>query len=35
LREQKIDCNIVEPKFAEVEADHWAACHLYAPSRPN
>lgn len=35
LREYKIDCNIVEPKFAEVEADHWAACHLYAASRPN
>lgn len=35
MREYKIDCNIVEPKFAEVEADHWAACHLYAPSRPN
>ncbi|MBE7550947.1 MAG: ATP-binding cassette domain-containing protein [Anaerolineales bacterium] len=35
LRDYKIDCNVVEPKFAEVEADHWAACHLYAPSRPN
>jgi oligopeptide transport system ATP-binding protein len=35
MREYKIDCNIVEPKFAEVEADHWAACHLYGPSRPN
>ncbi len=29
-----IDCDIVEPKFAEVEEDHWAACHLYEPSRP-
>jgi oligopeptide transport system ATP-binding protein len=35
LREYKIDCNVVEPKFAEVESGHWAACHLYAPSRPN
>lgn len=35
LRDYKIDCNVVEPKFAEVEAGHWAACHLYAPSRPN
>jgi oligopeptide transport system ATP-binding protein len=35
LREYKIDCNVVEPKFAEVETDHWAACHLYAPSRSN
>jgi oligopeptide transport system ATP-binding protein len=35
LRDYKIDCNVVEPKFAEVEAGHWAACHLYAPSRPS
>jgi oligopeptide transport system ATP-binding protein len=35
LRDYKIDCNLVEPKFAEVETGHWAACHLYPPSRPN
>jgi oligopeptide transport system ATP-binding protein len=34
MREYKIDCNMVEPKFGEVESGHWAACHLYAASRP-
>lgn len=29
LKEQGIDCDIVEPEFREVEAGHWAACHLY------
>lgn len=29
-----IDCTTVEPKFVEVEAGHWAACHLYEPCRP-
>ena len=35
LNETGIDCDVVEPKFAEVEPDHWVACHLYATSRPN
>ena len=34
-REQGIDCKTIEPKFAEVEPGHWAACHLYSASRPN
>lgn len=34
MKEQGIDCDVVEPKFAEVEPGHWAACHLYGPSRP-
>jgi len=29
-----IDCDTVEPKFAEVGNDHWVACHLYEQSRP-
>ncbi len=26
-------CHQVEPELAEVEADHWTACHLWSPSR--
>lgn len=29
-----IDCFTIEPKFAEVEPDHWAWCHLYEVCRP-
>lgn len=34
MKEFGINCDVVEPKFAQVETDHWAACHLYAASRP-
>jgi oligopeptide transport system ATP-binding protein len=28
-QDRGIDCTVVEPAFREVEAGHWAACHLY------
>jgi oligopeptide transport system ATP-binding protein len=34
MKEQGIDCTIVEPKFSEIESDHWVACHLYEACRP-
>ena len=33
MKEQGIDCTIVEPKFSEVESGHWVACHLYEGCR--
>ncbi len=35
MKEYGIDCLTVEPKFAEVEEGHCAACHLYEASRPS
>jgi len=35
FKEMGIDCDVVEPKFAEARPDHWVACHLYESSRPN
>jgi oligopeptide transport system ATP-binding protein len=29
-----VDCNTVEPAYAEAEKGHWVACHLYETSRP-
>jgi oligopeptide transport system ATP-binding protein len=29
MKEQGIDCGIVEPEFKEVDKGHWVACHLY------
>lgn len=29
MKEKGIDCDVVEPEFREVAAEHWAACHLY------
>ncbi len=29
MKEKGIDCNVIEPEFREVVADHWVACHLY------
>lgn len=34
-KEVGLDCFVTEPKFAEVEERHWAACHLYEASRPS
>jgi oligopeptide transport system ATP-binding protein len=34
MKEQGIDCTIVEPKFSEIESGHWVACHLYEACRP-
>jgi oligopeptide transport system ATP-binding protein len=34
MKEQGIDCTIVEPKFSEIESGHWGACHLYEACRP-
>jgi oligopeptide transport system ATP-binding protein len=28
MKEQGIDCGIVEPEFKEVDKGHWVACHL-------
>jgi oligopeptide transport system ATP-binding protein len=33
LKEFGIDCDVVEPAFVEIEAGHWAACHLYPEVR--
>ncbi|MBN1994559.1 MAG: ATP-binding cassette domain-containing protein [Anaerolineae bacterium] len=30
-----IDCAMVEPKFSEVEAGHWVACHLFDSCQPS
>jgi oligopeptide transport system ATP-binding protein len=35
MKEQDIDCTIVEPKFSEIESGHWVACHLYEACRPS
>jgi oligopeptide transport system ATP-binding protein len=35
MKEQGIDCTIVEPKFSEIESGHWVACHLYESCRPS
>jgi oligopeptide transport system ATP-binding protein len=35
MKEQGIDCTIVEPKFSEIESGHWVACHLYEACRPS
>jgi oligopeptide transport system ATP-binding protein len=35
MKEQGIDCTIVEPKFSEIESGHWVACHLYKSCRPS
>ncbi|MCP4361011.1 MAG: ATP-binding cassette domain-containing protein, partial [Chloroflexi bacterium] len=29
MDEKGVDCDTVEPEFREIEAGHWAACHLY------
>jgi oligopeptide transport system ATP-binding protein len=29
MKEKKIDCNVVEPEYKEVQSGHWVACHLY------
>jgi len=28
-QEKGIDCHVIEPKFQELSAGHWVACHLY------
>jgi oligopeptide transport system ATP-binding protein len=35
MKEQGLDCTLVEPKFSEVESGHWVACHLYEGCRPS
>ncbi|NJN94026.1 MAG: ATP-binding cassette domain-containing protein [Anaerolineales bacterium] len=29
MKEQGIDCALVEPEYKEAQSDHWVACHLY------
>lgn len=29
MKEQGIDCSLIEPEYKEAQPDHWVACHLY------